>query len=376
MLTRMKILLVRLDHMGDVVLTVPPVAASLRAGFPGARIDVLTTTAGEALLRDDPNIDHIVAFDPPWSVPPTGRRSTPKWDYPRRCLRFLVRQPKAPWRYDFIFYLSFSPWERLLTAWQGARRVGFTGPYRRSVFRWSARLLTDFFPFQTDRHVLDNGINLLEVVLPGVKHPEQTVLALASERREYGRRRLGEAVGVGRFSVLFHAGTHHSMKTWPFLNYLRVAHGLESEFSAATVFVGTPAEIHQQREYCHNAGLPPPTLLETPTVNDLVCVAASADLFIANDGGPMHIASALGVPTLAVFGPTDERIYGPRGARARVVREAGICGREHYPWGAVSCCRDTDRECLRLIRVETVLEAARDMLGLLEDGPKQSATGS
>lgn len=372
----MRVLLVRLDHMGDVALTVPPMVASLRAALPGAWIEVLTTSAGEALLRDDPDIDRIVAFDPPWSVPPPGRRSTPKWDYPRRCLGFLTRQPRASRRYDFVFYLSFSPWERLLTASRGVRRVGFTGPYQRSAFRWSARLLTDSIPFQTDRHVLDNCLDLLQVVLPEAKRHERTALTLAPERREYGRRRLGDVVGVGCFTVLFHAGTHHSMKTWSFLNYLRVAQAVESEFGATAVFVGTPAEIHQQREYCRDVRLPPPTLLETPTVEDLVCVSASADLFVTNDGGPMHIASALGVPTLAVFGPTDERIYGPRGALARVVREVGICGRKHYPWGAASCCHDTDKECLRLIRIETVLEATTDMLELLASGPKQNVTNS
>ena len=55
----MKILLVRLDHMGDVVLTVPPVVASIRAGLPAACIVGLTITAGKAVLRDDPNINRI-----------------------------------------------------------------------------------------------------------------------------------------------------------------------------------------------------------------------------------------------------------------------------------------------------------------------------
>ncbi len=359
----MKILLVRLDHMGDVVLTVPPIAASIRSGIPDICINVLTTSAGKVLLQDDPNIDRIMVFDPPWSVPPTGYRSTPKWNYFQRCMKFLIMQFRGYLPYfDYIFYLSFSPWERLLTAWKAKQRVGFSGPYKRWAFQYSCRLLTHSITFHTNQHILENCLNLLNPVFPKTVRYTETVLKISEKRRDFGRFCLKKILRNASPVVLFHAGTHYSMKAWPFLNYCQIAESLCKEFETSCVFIGSPSEISIQREYCRIAGIKYPLLLETPTVNDLLCVVANADIFIANDGGPMHIASAIGVPTLAVFGPTDECIYGPRGKRSHVVREPGICSRRNYPWYNLYCCYKAEKECLKLIQVETVLETVRNMM--------------
>lgn len=358
----MRALLVRLDHMGDIVLTVPPVAASLRAAYPGTRLDALTTSAGGALLHDDPNIDDLIVFDPPWSVPPPDCRSTPKWSYLTRCAVFLYKRlQRSIVRYDVVIFLSFSPWERLLVSWQGKRSAGFSGPYRRRLTRMSTHLLKQSVPFRTDQHVLENAFNLVQSVFPKAAGCTGTRIAISGERRSSGRELLREATGETKSWVMFHAGTSKSMKSWSFEKYLDVAETLEREFHTTSVFVGTPREVEFYKRECLRRGRTLPRLCPTPGVDDLMSVAANSVMFVGNDGGPMHIASALGIPTVAVFGPTDERVYGPRGPLCRIVRESGICGRKQYPWNVEACCHETGRECLTGIQESTVLDAARDM---------------
>lgn len=360
----MRVLLVRLDHMGDIVLTVPPVAAALREALPNAQLDVLTTSAGEALLRDDPNINDMMVFDAPWSVPPPGRRSTPRGDYLKRCAAFAARSLwQGRSRYDVILFLSFSPVERLLLWWCGRRCAGFNGPYRRRLFKLSARLLDDTVSFRTDRHVLDNSFDLIRSILPGIRTETYTQLTVSEKRRLRGKRLLDAVAGEARPRVVVHAGTDQSMKSWSLDRYLQVAARLEGRFKANVVLIGTELETEFYRREMKNGGPCPVRLLETPDVGDLVSVVANADLFIGNDGGPAHVAAALGIPTLAVFGPTDENVYGPRGVASRVVRQPGICGRRQYPWKVDSCCQVRNKECLSGIRIETVLKAAESMLG-------------
>jgi ADP-heptose:LPS heptosyltransferase len=162
--------------------------------------------------------------------------------------------------------------------------------------------------------------------------------------------------------LVVHAGTDGSMKAWPAENYLETATLLNRAFGLKPVFIGRAEEVQYVRQVCAQQNRSEPVLLETTQIDDLMAIALNATLFLANDGGPMHIAAALGVPTLGVFGPTDERVFGPRGLNSRSVREPGICGQQYYPWRIAACCQLTGKECLRNIKVDTVFQAAVSLL--------------
>lgn len=359
----MRVLIVRLDHMGDIALTVPPIVESLHEAYSDIRIDLLTTSAGEAIMREDGNIHKLDVFDAPWSVPPPGHRSTPKMLYVTRCLAFLTKRLLTNRTiYDVIIFLSFSPWERFLLAWQGKNRIGFRGPYRRRLFRLSNHLMDESSEFVTDMHVLENGFQLVKTVFKNATFRPTAHIRISKRRYRHGRDMVKGIRVDTRILVMIHAGTSESMKTWPFENYLEVAGWLEEKLGAGCVFVGTPSEVGFYKASVGNGGEFPYGLLSTPEVEDLLCAIANADLFISNDGGPMHIASSLGIPTVGIFGPTDERVYGPRGPSSRVVRQKGLCGRRQYPWGTDTCCRYKNRECLLGIEVATVLEVVQDII--------------
>ena len=368
---RQRVLLVRLDHMGDVVLTVPPVAHSLRSSYPNLEIHVLTTRVGRSLLAGDPAITQIIAFDPPWSVIPTGTASDSKFSWLIRCGAFLREHGlKGPGNYNWIIYLSFSPWERFLTRFWSRRRLGFFGVYNRLSFKASKHLLTHKLPLDISRHSTDNALDLVNLVLPLAKREHRTRLFATETVRRRGAELLSSISVLGDRLLVVHSGTNRSMKAWPLENYLQVADLLNRAFGVKSVFVGRREEIQYVRQMCAKQRRSEPALLDTTQIEDLMGIALHATLFLSNDGGPMHIAAALGVPTLGVFGPTDENLFGPRGMQSRSVRQPGICGQHHYPWQVASCCRATGKECLREIKVDTVFEAAADML---RDNPVAAA---
>jgi len=155
-----RVLLVRLDHMGDVVLTVPPVVHSLRATYPDLEIHVLTTRIGRRLLAPDPAITCILEFDPPWSVREEDQaRTMSKLAWFLRCSGFLRAHGfRGPADYDWLVFLSSSPWERILTRFWSAQRLGFSNVYSRLAFRASNHLLTHRLPFDASSHSTDNAL--------------------------------------------------------------------------------------------------------------------------------------------------------------------------------------------------------------------------
>lgn len=357
----MKILLVRLDHAGDVVLTVPPAAARLRRAMPACRIDVLTTRTGESLLRDDPHIDRIIAWDAPWSVPPPGLRYVPRTTFVRRVMQFgamLMRGHVG--RYDAIMYLSFSPWERVLTRLLSRRRLGFHGPYTRRAHLWSERLLTAGVRFDEARHIAENChdlVNLLEVSGGG----EPTRLYLDEATRAAAAKRLNEAAGDGANVVLIHPGSPKSFKSWPHEHFVQVAEELAERVGVTCVIV---ASGHEQADFTEKYGRsshPRVRYMVTHDLREFGALASCARLVIANDGGPCHITAAAGAPLIAIFGPTNEAIYGPQGKDVRIVRQPHAAAPCNTPWRVTSpCCEG--RECLRSLKPTAVIEVALQMI--------------
>jgi heptosyltransferase-2 len=106
------------------------------------------------------------------------------------------------------------------------------------------------------------------------------------------------------------------------------------------------------------AGIKCVSVAGATTLAEFIEMAAACDLFLTNDSGPMHIASALGVPTVVVFGATDEDATGPTGERSRVVREPVECS----PCLLREC--PIDHRCMTRVSAERVAEAALELVGI------------
>jgi ADP-heptose:LPS heptosyltransferase len=152
-------------------------------------------------------------------------------------------------------------------------------------------------------------------------------------------------------------GAGHSFKRWPPERFIALGKELARRF-AVIVFAG-PGEPGLGEEVA--AGIGPGARPQSGPLRDMLSQIARCRLFIGNDTGPSHCAAALGVPTIALFGPTDPDVTGPFGQRVVCMRSEEPCGPCYRGRGKYNCTHHS-RKCLEGITVEQVLAAANEML--------------
>ncbi len=169
------------------------------------------------------------------------------------------------------------------------------------------------------------------------------------------RRRLG--VQAGAPLVAIHPGSGGRWKCWPAERFARVAEEL-AQVGAATVLTQGPADEEYVRAVVAAAREVRLPVVAGLSVEELAAFLESCACYLGNDSGVTHLAAAVGTPVVAVFGPTDPRVWGPRGRRVVVLRgqqECAPCTRE-------TASRCTSRRCLEGVEVGQVLEAVVSIL--------------
>jgi heptosyltransferase-1 len=296
----MNVLIVRLGALGDVVHTIPA-AAALRVAFPAAHIDWLVDAKHRALVNLATPIDRAICLERP---------TLAGWSAVVRALRQV--------RYDVAIDLQGLLKSAVLARASGAARiVGF------SIWHLREKTARPFYSDAHDAeggHVITKNLRLLRAV--GV-HDETIRFPIAdapSAAFDALRHRLGP-----RPFALINAGAAWPNKRWPperfgqLAAFVREACGLEP-----VILWGPGEEVLAARVTAGASG----TAIEAPrtSVVDLVALARAATLVISGDTGPLHIATAVGTPTVSLFGPTDPQRNGPFDEADLVVSRYDACG--------------------------------------------------
>jgi len=206
---------------------------------------------------------------------------------------------------------------------KGALYMQLSGAQKRIAHRYphlgnpaSAFLLTDAVLEEEGLHDIEQNLNLLLPlnidIAPWQGQPYHFP-PVPAQPRPAGVKIIG-----------FHAGsaTDFTWKRWPLQRFAEVGRALVTEHQAKILIFSGAAEREQSRQLQQLIGEAHASLITT----NLLAAAGliqHCDLFLSNDSGLMHIAAALGVATIGIFGPTDERTTGPRGVRSSVVRAPG-----------------------------------------------------
>jgi ADP-heptose:LPS heptosyltransferase len=156
--------------------------------------------------------------------------------------------------------------------------------------------------------------------------------------------------GVEKWVVALHPGSGSRKKLWPIENFLDLATRITADLRLKTILFTGPAE----REYL-GGGLERMQSMNSMWAGDLPLIHVASLLercrcYIGNDSGITHLAAAVGIPTIALFGPTDPEIWGPRGKRVAILRKNPGCS----PCTEEDLDRCNQRRCLELIEVEEV----------------------
>jgi len=291
----MKLLVVRLSSLGDVVHALP-LAANARAA--GAEVGWLVETAYREILETNPDVGRVFLADTKaWRRQPVAARTLSEIGKIRRELsRFapdITLDAQGLWK---------SAW---LARSAGAPVVGFAGPERKEP---ASAILCDrpVHPRPGHGHVVDRNLSLLEAAgFPVFRRSPDARFLLRGASPEADAFLAGTA---GPFA-LYHPGAGRPDKIFGEERLAGVARILAAESGLTPVVSWGPGDEERARAM---AGLLPearlPPLL---SLSGLAKVIRAASLFVAGDTGPLHLADALEVPTLALFGPTDPRRNGP-----------------------------------------------------------------
>ena len=347
-----RILIVRVDLLGDVVLSLPAVRALKRA-YPEAQIDMLVLHSTADILRAEPEIARVLVFDPGVWRRPVGLLKSTTW----RDARALLRELRSA-HYDLALSVS-GDIASILTRVSGARR---RFGYASEAY---SHFLTDALPggrYQTHQHEVQYVLDLARAA-GGVILPEDELLKLhvlpdaARTMSEILHRQRAEA-GPRRPIVAIHAGARNGQaKRWPPGHIATLADRLVSELDALVVLTGAPSEEPLARAILRRTCHPVLNLTGRTTIPELVALLAASDLLITGDSGPMHIACAVRTPIIALHGPTDPAISGPTAPDAIVLHHSLWCA-PCYDASATAECRFNNPVCMKLIAPSVVLAAA------------------
>jgi heptosyltransferase-3 len=331
------ILIIKLRYIGDVVLTTPAVEALDRA-LPDATIDMLVNEGTEEVLRNNPHVDAVRVV--PRSM---GWRQI-------GLIRELRRR-----RYDLILDLTDGDRAAILGFLSGApRRVGFN-----HEGRWRGILYHQIVA--ADRpmlHTIDYHRTMLREI--GCDVDPKTPRLYPSDRDRARAGALLRGIGIGENDPIFliSPGARWWFKSWPAERFGKLAGEIHRAFGLSAVVVGGGKDRKDAEEIIASCGPRAGSLAGETTILDLAGLAERAKFFVGNDAGPMHIAAAMGTPVVALFGPTDPRMWGPVGEGHRVLWkgvDCSPCWRDHD-------CGRGDFNCMRQITVSETLEAVRSLM--------------
>jgi len=122
-----------------------------------------------------------------------------------------------------------------------------------------------------------------------------------------------------RHLIAIHPGSGSAKKNWPSKHYAALVHALNRAVQGIFLIIEGPADEQQVAQLRKEVDDIAPVMLRAPTLPLLAAILQECAVFIGNDGGVTHLAAAAGIPVVAVFGPSDSRVWGPRGEKVRIM---------------------------------------------------------
>jgi heptosyltransferase-2 len=321
------------NWLGDAVMSLPAIRA-VRGAFPGAHLAVLARPWVADLYARERCIDQIIPY--------------PAKTFAER--RAFARSMRAA-RYDAAILLPNS-FDSALTMWMARipERIGYNRDARGMLL---TRAIPVPEPGEIPRHERFYYLELLRRAGIMEKFPPAEPIELdgIAAAREAGAARLA-ALGIAQPAIGISPGAAYgNAKRWLPERFAEAAARVASERGATVLVFGAAAE----RALCQQVAEAIPrarNLASATTLREFIDLAAVCSLFLTNDSGAMHIASALGVPVAAVFGATDNATTGPCGRHWRILREHAECS----PCLLRDC--PIDHRCMTRVTTDSVVAAA------------------
>jgi len=357
-----RVLVTKLRHHGDVLLT-SPVFATLKRAAPHVEIDALVYRESAPMLANHPAIAGIHAIDRDWKRHGLVQQVTEEW---RLMKRLRAR------RYDLLVHLTEHP-RGLTLALLLRPRYAVTRERSGSARLWR-RGFTHFYrlPRQTPRHAVEANLDALRRigVYPDAADRKLVLVPGAAAHARADALLTANGIAAGAF-VHAHPGSRWMFKCWPAERSASLFERIVAD-GHSLVVTGAPDPRERALTGAILEAMSAPSraravdLTGQLTLPELAAVTSRARAFVGVDSAPMHIAAAMGTPTLALFGPSGEHEWGPWMVRHRVV-VSGV--HPCRPCGIDGCGGGKVSECLTTLEVAAVYAALQSLL-------TETATGS
>jgi lipopolysaccharide heptosyltransferase II len=338
-----RVLVVQTAFLGDVVLTTP-LLRELKRLAPGARLTVVTTPLGGAVLEGHPCVDAIVVHD---------KKGADRGPYGVvRTVRALRRE-----RFDVAIAAQRSFRTGLLIRGCGAAdRIGFAEA--SGMWAYTTRV-----PWTASDHAVRRYLALAGPLGGGgeAADPAPSLAVRADARARVDALLAESGIGEGEAIVALAPGSVWGSKRWTPDGFAGVADAAP-RLGLRPVLVGSPDEEPLCRDVARRASAPVVVLAGATGPPDLIALLARARALVVGDSGPGHIASAVGTPVVAIFGPTVPAFgYAPWGERNVVVEHPALDCRPCDSHGPRVCPLGHHR-CMKEIPAERVVQALAGVL--------------
>lgn len=309
-----RILIARLSAIGDVLHGLP-VLCALREAFPQAFIGWVVEGVSAQLLRNHPALDELIAVPRKWLKSPKTVLNL------RRQLRAL--------KFDVAIDMQGLTKSAVAARMSGARvRIGYDGHDGRELSRW----LNNTLVTASGTHVIDRNLELLKplgIAMPRVQFQlNDTPQDVATAQAMLAERHLHD-----RFAVI-NPGAGWPSKVWPADRYAAVAHwlGKQHGMRSLVVWAGDQERAWAEQIVAGSGGFG--VLAPKTSLRELAAVTRQASLFVGSDTGPLHLAVAVGTPSVGMFGPMPAERNGPYGPLHVPVQKMCLTGTSRDRRGA------------------------------------------
>ncbi|MGR3292469.1 MAG: glycosyltransferase family 9 protein [Candidatus Scalindua sp.] len=336
------ILVVRLDRIGDMVMTTP-IFRALKEKWPDVQVTVLTNPINKNIIINNPFIDYILVYD----------RENMHKGFNSRIIFFRSIRERE---FDLVIdpYLDYELKTSFITRFVGNRfRLGFEFA-GREIF-YNIRYDANVFPASTEKkHMIDYNLDLVTCL--GVETKQrQPEIFLGSDEKEKAYNLLEKAgVNPENRIIGIHPGGHYESQRWPIKKFAAISDCLITNYGIKVILFAGREEKPLMSEFKDYA-VETPIILNDLSLREFMSTLSHCSLFLCNNSGPLHIATALNIPTVSTMGPTIPYHWWPNGKNHIVLRKDLDCS----PCKKGIC---KTHECMELITTNDFLSAVEVQL--------------
>ncbi len=353
----MKVLILQLTRMGDIIQTVP-LLARLREEHPQVEITMVCVSAFADILRATPLVHRYVKLTP--------REAVVLRQHTDDVIVSLLAHPFLRETYDLLVNLTHDAHSGLIASRITAAVK--TGLADHHIGRLAVHDPWGRYLFAAVGHRVENSFNLVDIHLGmGLTTPQPVEGYLrCDERSERRARHIFATFGIrgGQPVVAMHMGANRPHRTWPVERFIHLARQLISSYGVSIVLTGSSSERELAEEFLrssHHLGFSHDKVLNLvgqTTIQDLIAILRRCNVLVSNDTGPIHIAAAVGTPTVGIYLSTAyPGETAPYGAGHHVIHPVIPC----YPCMDVSECAN-DLRCRTSISEEVIFKAVSDAI--------------